>query len=182
MSYLVFYYFRLARPLHIIFDLAIAVAAAYFIVDYNYVVTAGKAVPNLLDWARILIPALTFQAGLHTTSLSFFANSSSPLLKRLREEFIGAKQGKPTKYAKIHQIYAYFSWAILVQLTVLLANVAGTFYLTSNDVKLIPIVNIMAFYYLIVFGSLYAVLLSLRNVGILFMTLTANSKPSTPTT
>ena len=179
MSYLVFYYFRLARLFHIISDLVIALTATYLIVNYNYVIASEKAVSNLLDWARILIPALTFQAGLHTTSLTFFANSNSPLLQRLRDEFIGAKQGMPPKYAKIHQIYAYFSWAIFIQLTVLLMNVAGTFYLTSNDIKLIPIDNIMIFYYLVVFGSLYAVLLSLRNVGILFMTLTANSKPKT---
>jgi len=180
MEYIVSYYFRLARPLHIAIDLIVAIVATYFIVDYSYIVNNNKAVQNLLDWAKILIPALTFQAGLHTTSLSFFANSNSPLLTRLREEFIGAKQGKPLKYAKIHQIYAYFSWAIIVQLTVLLANVAGTFYLTSNDTNLMSLVYIMNFYYFLVFGSLYAVILSLRNVGILFMTLTANSKVQNP--
>lgn len=165
-------YFALSRISHIFLDLLVAGLITYFAVDLKYVMAMDKVVPNILDWTRLLIPALSVQAGLHSTSLAFFANSNSTFLTRLREENIFIKNQR-TKYKKIDQIFSYFSWAILIQLVILGDALVNTFYLPSHNIYLINYNGLICNYYALIFGGLYAIVLSIRNIGLLYATLTA---------
>lgn len=153
-------YFDLCRPSHAIPDILISIVLA------SLFFTFGKISE---DAAKVIITTLSIQSGLHTTSLTFFANSSSPLLEDLRKDFIIDSKGMETNYKQIEQIFAYFSWAILVQLFVLLVALTVLFFPATCILS--PYISV-----LIVFGSFYALILSIRNIGILHSILKTSSR------
>lgn len=170
MTRVIKHYFALCMKWNIAFDIGLAIVFTYSVVDNTYIVEPKKMVANIMDWIKILIPALTFQAGIHTTSLSFFANSNSPILERLRQEFVEIN-GVPTKYKAIEQIFAYFSWAILVQLIMLLTCVMSAFYISSQDLNTYQYTKTICWYYFIIWGTIYAIILTLRNLNLLLSSL-----------
>ena len=128
---------------------------------------------NLSSISKTLLPILTFLATLHSSSLIFFANSSSDIITKLKNEYIWLNHTK-TKVKKIVEIYSYFSWAIVVQFSSLLYAILLTLYLDplidNPNIQLAPLV-LNSSYILLVFLCLYSIILCLRNIGIFFLIL-----------
>lgn len=122
------------------------------------------------DTTKLIIPILTFQSALHATSIIFFANSNAELLQKFKTEFI-SKNGHQTKYKKIDQLYSYFSWAILIQLSFLLYAIVLITYLGSHNPNQITKDILVFDLYVLIFGVVYSVILCMRNVGLFFSAL-----------
>lgn len=158
------------RLKHFLCDVAVVIFILYFSIDLTYLYNMQNLTTNIENTAKLIIPILTFQSALHATSMIFFANSNAELLQNFKDEYI-LKNGVQTKYKKIDQLYAYFSWAILIQLSFLLYSIFLIIYLNTHElVYFMPYFLILNLYTL-VFGVTYSVILCIRNIGLFFSVL-----------
>lgn len=144
----------LCRTSHLIIDLLTAFAFAALIFFF------GNIPLDISSITKIFLPILTFLAGLQSTSLIFFANSNSDLITKLKEEHI-VKNHIRSNIPKIHQLYAYFAWAVSIQFGTILLSLVANFLS----------INTTAFVYFILFAGFYSIILCIRNVGIFFLVL-----------
>lgn len=173
MTTIVSSYFSLCRKRHFFFDIFIT---SLLILGINYISnlfcnTSIDALDNIL---KIFIPVLTFIASLHSSSLIFFANSNSDLIKTLKEEYI-IKNHIKTTIPKINQIYSYFSWTILIQFISLIIFLLIICIDTSENspaTTINTVISVSHVLVLVVSLGIYSIILSLRNTCIFFSILT----------
>jgi len=168
---IIVYYFPLVRIQHFLIDLSVVLSILFVFSYYININSPYTATKNIIDIAKIIIPILTFQSTLHTTSIIFFANSNATVLEKLRNEYIN-QNGQQIKYKKIDQLYSYFSWSILVQLFFLLYTLLITVYLTNNSPEFFMIQYLKYHLFVLMFGVTYSIVLCLRNIGLFFSVLT----------
>ncbi len=147
-------YCRLCRTNHLIIDSLTAFAFAALIFFF------GTIPLDISSITKIFLPILTFLAGLQSTSLVFFANSNSDLITKLKKAHI-VKNHIRSNIPKIHQLYAYFAWAVIIQFGTILVSLLANFLS----------VNTSAFVYFILFTGFYSIILCIRNIGIFFLVL-----------
>jgi len=176
MGAIVFTYFRLCRKCHFFLDIFITFILILTIDNISNVF-CNVSIEKLDKILVIFVPILTFIATLHSSSLIFFANSSSELINKLKEEYI-IKNHKKTNIPKINQIYSYFAWTIVIQFVSLIFFLLIICVDTSMDNHETTMNNIIsASYVLLIVISLgiYSIILSLRNTCIFFSILTWNN-------
>lgn len=172
-------YMKLCRKRHFFSDIFITICLVVCI-DFISNLFYAPTITNLDSTLKILIPVLTFIASLHSSSLIFFANSSSDLTNKLKEEYI-VKGHQKTKIPKINQIYSYFSWTILVQFISLIFFLLIIFIDTSETVPVTVInqcVQVSDILKVVISLGIYSIILSLRNTCIFFSILTWQPKNS----
>jgi len=123
-----------------------------------------------------MITAFSILAGFNTASLTVLATADSPAARSLRE-----RQSIDGSRPLIDQILVYFSWAIVVQLTMLLFSITFMLVIVAlpeGGAIIFPYAVKVAVWVLMatgVFGVVYAILLTLRNIAILYYFLIAKS-------
>lgn len=172
-------YFYLARNDHLWYDIRLSVVVGIVIIAIAFFSGIGirKVLEELYKSISVIITAFSILAGFNITSLSIFATSDSPVAKMLRSELIEGTDRK-----KIEQILAYFAWSIIMQLILLLFSIISSFIL-SYVLQIKPqflihakelIAGAMWFTVLIaVIAILYSIVLTLRNISILYRYLVA---------
>ena len=177
MTTIIYSYFSLHRKVHFYLDICITVLLL-FIINFISNLFLNASIDTLDSVLKMFIPILTFIATLHSSSLIFFANSSSDLIIRLKNEYI-IKDGKKTTIPKINQIYSYFAWTILVQFISLIIFLLIICVDTSSDnpeTLLNKYISVSYVFIFIMFLGIYSIILSLRNTCIFFSILTFQPK------
>jgi len=169
------YYIRLHRCKHLVFDLLAVIILLILFIDKKDLYEITDLSKYVQDTAKLILPVLTFQSALHATSIIFFANSSSEILQKFKDEDIFIN-GVQTTYKKIDQLYAYFGWAILIQLLFLLYSVMLIVSLSSNNCLWQIKLSLISALYLLLFGILYSIILCIRNIGFFFEILVHHTK------
>jgi hypothetical protein len=172
-------YLELGRERDIYRDLILSIVpglvALYMVYDLH--VPIEEFVKNLTPIMNLIVTSFSILAGFNATSLSIFVTSNSPIVNKLREEEICGDTSIPG-IKKIDQILAYFSWSVIVQLTLLF--IAIIFTLVISYIKTITACWILWVVWITLsislIGILYSVALTVRNFSILYMYLVAQSK------
>ncbi len=170
MSNIFKYYFRLAE--HKLRDFLYAVVLT-LLLFYLSDIYENSSFKLLLSSSKTMLPILTFLATLHSSSLIFFANSSSDIISKLKDEYIWMNHTR-TNIKKIVEIYSYYSWAIVIQFSSLLYAIFLTFFLEPriyNASMPLPPILLIVLSFLLIFLCLYSIILCLRNIGIFFLIL-----------
>lgn len=172
-------YVELARPEDIKKDIwfSILVLSGIVLVSFIAKISIQEVLKHFYNSISNIITAFSILAGFNITSLSILSTSDSKIARNLREEVI-----KGTDRKKIEQILAYFSWSTIIQLILLVISILGQFmyaYIThfkilfENKLGL----GILWISVLIVFVAvLYSIMLTLRNITILYYYLVAESR------
>lgn len=170
-------YFSLCRKRHFFSDIFITFLLV-LIINYISNLFCNTSIYTLDSILKMFIPILTFIASLHSSSLIFFANSSSDLIKKLKDECI-IKNHKKTTIPKINQIYSYFSWTILIQFVslIIFLLIVCIDFSVDNSVnilnKFITVSHVLIF---VISLGIYSIILSIRNTCIFFSILTWHPK------
>ena len=170
-------YFSLCRKRHFFSDILITFLLI-LIINYISNLFCNSSIDTLNSILKIFIPILTFIASLHSSSLIFFANSSSDLVKKLKDEFI-IKNHKKTTIPKINQIYSYFSWTILIQfisLIIFLLIVCIDFSMDNPETTINKFITVSHVLIFVISLGIYSMILSIRNTCIFFNILTWQPK------
>lgn len=171
-------YLELARPEHLRIDFMIPfIIGSITIVGLSFMnVNLNELISKAGLVIGVVITAFSILAGFNATSLSIFASSNSSVVKELKEQLIDG-----TSRSKIEQLFAYFTWSVIVQLTLLFYSIVAFSvfsYIPLYKYLKYPILNILL--WLIVWvgfvGILYSILLTIRNVTILYYYLIADSR------
>lgn len=172
-------YLELARPKHVRHDMLIPVIITALSTG-TIILAKGNPyyfVIQTMPTAGIVVTALSILAGFNMTSLSILATTDSKIVQQLRQELMEGNL-KP----KIQQIFSYFSWAILVQLTLLIISIAIVVIISTLNFSptLNPVPAALTRVGWIVFvsgllGITYSIILTIRNISILYYFLKANS-------
>lgn len=181
MIKIIHYYLLLHRKKHLLFDVILSILLTYLSINICFLYTTNDPANYVKNTASLVLPVLTFLATLHTTSLIFFANSNADIIMRLKADDMIIDYRK-LSCKKIHQVYAYYAWAIVVQFTTLLYALILIFSIgmnytiwTCNDILSIGLNTLT-------FGVFYSIVLSLRNVGLFFSILTYKPPQKNDTT
>lgn len=172
-------YLYLARKDHIKGDVTISLLVGTLIATIAVFMAHDKhvTVTMLVNLVSSVITAFSILAGFSTTTLTIFVTSNSPVIQELKTQYI---KGKPR--LKIEQIIVYFTWAIALQLLLLLISIAISLLLSGlyKDHWLLttPIGAVMLYVTLFAqtTGVAYAISLSLRNVSIVYSFLISDSR------
>jgi hypothetical protein len=166
-------YIELARKNHIIIDVACAIVlsgvSTFLISLLN--ISSNELISKILDFTKIVIPTFAIQAGFHGTSLSIFSSSNTGMAKYLKENRI-----ENTNRRLIEQVYAYFAWSFTVQLLLLFGTII-TYYLVSYLPQ--GYLGTNPPWYIgagLLFGVLYALLLTIRNIQVLYFFLISSAR------
>jgi len=172
-------YIRLGRKEHLRFDFFLPIILGFIISISLKIVNTD--ISNLLQkfssHLGVIITAFSILAGFNTTSLTIFATSSSPVITKLKSEKI-----ENTNIRKIEQLFAYFSWSIVVQLTLLLISIISTFvfsYLYPLEyIAKLRYGNFLLWitFFLAISAVLYSITLTIRNITILYFFLIADTR------
>jgi len=125
----------------------------------------------------VIVTAFTLLAGFNATSLSIFATSNSPLAQSLKEQLI-----EGTDRPKIEQLLAYFSWSVVFQLILLFLSITVFFlssFLSEESAIFQNEIFIIVSWFIIwagLIGILYSIMLTMRNVSILYYYLIADAR------
>lgn len=177
MTTIISSYFSLCRKRHFFSDILITFLLILIINSISNLF-CNVSIGTLDSVLKMFIPVLTFIATLHSSSLIFFANSSSDLINSLKEKCI-IKNNKNTNIPKINQIYSYFSWTILVQFISLIIFILIICVDTSTnnpETILNQYISVSYVFMFIIFLGIYAIILSIRNTCIFFNILTWQPK------
>lgn len=172
-------YFNLARSDHLRFDLGVPIIISILLIVVSYLKGVGvlSLLKGINDSIGTIITAFSILAGFNTASLSIFATSDSLIARKLR-----IQQIEGTDRSKMEQILAYFTWSIVVQLTLLFISIISSLLIAHIlPINLILQVKVFVFitWVLLMLGVaaiLYSVLLTVRNVVILNDYLIAGSR------
>ena len=78
------------------------------------------------------------------------------------------KSARKTKYRQIDQIYAYFTWAVLIQFIFLLYALFLLFIQEWTPMLAVISIWLICLSIILAFGMFYSSILCIRNIGILF--------------
>ncbi|HBV87064.1 MAG TPA: hypothetical protein DEF42_10525 [Desulfosporosinus sp.] len=109
-----------------------------------------------------ILTILSVLAGFNVTSVTILSSSQSPVILKMRSTPLS--DGKNNE---LTQFVCYFSWAIILQLTILLYSILLFFF-----VKILTPIYINLFIFAValwLFGILYSILLSVRNASNIFL-------------
>lgn len=171
-------YLNLGRQEHLRFDFGISFLGGLIttatLLSFN--VSLADLISKLSSLIGTIITAFSILAGFNTTSLSIFATSSSPIAEMLKNELI-----EGTSRSKIEQVLAYFSWSVVVQLTLLIVSIISSLILTYIPKCYFSFNNLIAAliwmcFFLGITAIFYSIFLTIRNVSILYKYLVAESR------
>jgi hypothetical protein len=178
-------YLELAPIKEILYDLIFSIVFSIIIVIiiFYYEPTIKEIIDFILQNLGIVITVLSILAGFNITSVAVIATSQSILTKSLKEKFINN-----SLHTYLEQIISYFSWAILVQLAILLLSIAAFFILKFAfplenkiifnllSIKMTSLNLIKLITFAGLFMIFYSITLTVRNVSILYYYLISNAK------
>lgn len=166
-------YLELARKSDIVTDIICAIilsSVSTFVISLLNI-SSNDLVSKILDFTKVIIPTFAIQAGFHGTSLSIFSSSNTGMAKYLKENRI-----ENSNRRLIEQIYAYFAWSFIIQLLLLFYTIFIYYF-----VSYLPLgyMGINLPWYLgasLLFGALYALLLTIRNIKVLYLFLITSAR------
>ena len=180
-------YFNLTRPNTILFNFTFCLflAASSLGVAATVGTTSSDLIKKLNDLAVIIISSFSILAGFNATCLSILATSNSSIIIGLKKEIDPSTQRR-----KAEQLYAYFSGAVVIQLSFLLLSLLVYLALicavprveTTHSILLLNMVNaqhaawLLAGYYL--FAILFSINMTIINISILYSFLVADARSS----
>jgi hypothetical protein len=166
-------YLELARKYTVLIDVACAVILSFGITFFISLsnIASNELVNKIIDFTKIVIPTFAIQAGFHGTSLSIFSSSNTGMAKYLKETRI-----ENTNRRLIEQIYACFSWSVVVQLCLLFYAIIIYYFVSYLPVGCMGATLPWYLGGSLLVGGLYALLLTLRNVGILYLFLVSSAR------
>lgn len=166
-------YIELARKNDIIIDTVCAIllsSVITFLVSWLNI-SSHDLISKILDFTKIVIPTFAIQAGFHGTSLSIFSSSNTGMAKYLKENRI-----ENTNRRLIEQVYAYFAWSFIVQLFLLFSTII-TYYLVSYLPEGYLGATLSCYISAgLLFGVIYALMLTMRNIQVLYFFLIASAR------
>lgn len=172
-------YLYLARREHIKGDIVISLIIGAFMSGAAIYMLPQRhsVVGSIVTLVTTAITAFSILAGFNTATLTMFATSNSPVIQDLKNQYL---EGKPR--LKIEQLIAYFTWAIAAQLALLLVSVFVLLLLsgvTKEHCMVTTNLGLFALYVTLffqTFGTSYAIVLSIRNVSIIYTFLVADGR------
>lgn len=177
----IFYdYLDLSRREHLYFDFGVPVAISLLTVIILFMTGATPSflVSVINSSIGVMITAFSILAGFNTASLSIIATSSSKVAQQLKENYIIGSDRK-----QMEQILAYFAWSVVFQLTLLFISMALMFVFAVDSSCLAFFqftrkgVNLLwGLMFVDIIGVLYSIVLTIRNITILYKFLIAESR------
>ena len=157
-------YWYLKRTKHMAFDLLTSLILVSSLLYFSH---PESFLMNIKSLTKACLPVLTFQATLNASSLIYFANSNSVLIKLLKSRRI-MKSARKTRYRQMDQIYAYFAWTVLIQFIFLLYALFLLFIQEWTPILAVISIWLICLSIILAFGMFYSSILCIRNIGILF--------------
>ncbi|WP_368294462.1 hypothetical protein [Dehalobacter sp. TBBPA1] len=157
-------YWKLSTAHEKRFDIVLSVAITCLVLFF--IRLANLSYDNITNLFETLfgtiLTILSVLAGFNVASVSILSSSQSPIITKMKEASIEGKN-----WNELTQFICYFSWAIVLQLTLLLYSIVLLFFtkiLTSAYIYIFLIVVSLWLW-----GVIYSVFLSIRNAANMFL-------------